>query len=149
MQITEFGKQYLQEKLVALKEELRLTYIKRQEAAAEGDLKENSAYIYAGEHANVLNTQIEEIVSALKNIVVQDPPNHTDFVCFGHQIKVFFESDNRELTITLVGKYDAQLKPGWISIESPIGAAIVGKKVADKVVVNDQSVRIISIETSN
>ena len=49
------------------------------------------------------------------------------------------------MDITLVGKNDARLKPDWISIQSPIGEALLGKKKSDKVVVNDQTVVVIDI----
>lgn len=147
--ITKLGKEKLEERLAQLKEELRLTYQKRQEAAAEGDLKENSAYIFAGEQANVLNSQIDEISTDLKTSVVQTSPDHVDFICFGHLITLRFSADNREMVITLVGKNDARLQPGWISIESPLGQAIINKKKGDKAVVNDQSVEILDIKIGN
>ena len=144
--ITKLGHQKLEEKLKQLKEELRLTYQKRQEAAAEGDLKENSAYIFAGEQANLLNTQIDEVNTDLKTSTIQSAPNHTDFICFGHQVTLRIITDNREMTITIVGKNDARLLPSWISCESPLGIAVREKKKGSKVQVNDQLVEILDIQ---
>jgi transcription elongation GreA/GreB family factor len=76
---------------------------------------------------------------------VQLAPTHCDFISFGHKVSVFFEEDKREMIITLVGKNDARLKPDWISINSPIGEALLGKKKLDKVNVNGQSVIITDI----
>ena len=143
--ITKLGKQKLESDLAALKEELRLTYEKRSEAAAEGDLKENSAYIFMGERAGVLNTQIEEVLTDLAAEVIAVTPTHTDYICFGHEVTVLFENDQRQMSIVLVGKNDARLKSNWISCDSPIGLALLGKKPADKVLVNEQPVKILSI----
>ena len=53
--ITKLGKQKLEEQIAELQKELERTYKQRNEAAAEGDLKENSAYIFLGERALVLD----------------------------------------------------------------------------------------------
>lgn len=143
--ITKLGKQNLEKLIKDLEKELERTYKQRNEAAAEGDLKENSAYIFMGERANVLQSQIEEAKNDLKGSVIQPTPTHCDFICFGHQVSVLFEEDKRNLTITLVGKNDARLKPNWISVQSPIGEALLGKKKSDKVQVNGQNITITSI----
>jgi transcription elongation GreA/GreB family factor len=143
--ITKLGKQKLEEQIALLKEELRLTYEKRSEAAAEGDLKENSAYIFMGERASVLNSQIDEAKTDLKLSVLQSAPTQTDKIAFGHRVTIKFETDNREMTITLVGKNDARLKPDWISCDSPLGLALLQKSKSDKVFVNDQPVTILDI----
>ena len=143
--ITKLGKQQLEQQIQYLEEELKRTFQERSEAAAEGDLKENSAYIFMGERANVLKSQIDEAKNDLKDCVVQIPPTHCDFVCFGHQVSVLFIQDKRSLTLVLVGKNDARLKPNWISIHSPLGQAILGKKKLDQVLVNDQLVTITDI----
>lgn len=144
--ITKLGKQKLEEHIAELKQELRRTYEQRSEAAAEGDLKENSAYIFMGERATVLNSQIEQAMIELKQSVVQVPPTQTRKITFGHKVTIHFESDNRDFVFTLVGKNDARLKPDWISCESPLGLAVINKTKNDKVEVNGQLVRILDIE---
>jgi transcription elongation GreA/GreB family factor len=49
------------------------------------------------------------------------------------------------MTITLVGKDDNAIKPGWISGDSPLGIAILGMSVNDTVLVNDNTVQILDI----
>lgn len=146
MLITKLGKEKLEQHIIDLKEELRLTYLKRSEAAAEGDLKENSAYIFAGDHANLLNSQIEESVTELKNSKIATPPNQCLTIDFGHKVSLVFQNDQRQISVTLVGKNDARLKPDWVSIDSPLGIAITGKHKNDQVLVNDSLVTIQSIE---
>lgn len=143
--ITKLGRQNLEQEIKNLQKELDRTYKQRNEAAAEGDLKENSAYIFMGERAGVLSSQISEAMDDLKTSIIQEVPNQCDTICFGHQVSLCFNEDNRNLTITLVGKNDARLKSDWISIKSPIGEALLGKKKLDKVSVNGQSITITDI----
>jgi len=143
--ITKLGKENLEKEIKSLQKELERTYKQRNEAAAEGDLKENSAYIFMGERATVLSSQISEAIDDLKQAVVQSAPTQTDIISFGHKVSLCFEEDQRSMIITLVGKNDARLKADWISIKSPIGEALLGKKKSDKVVVNGQTVTITDI----
>jgi transcription elongation GreA/GreB family factor len=143
--ITKFGKQTLEQDIKKLKKELERTYKQRNEAAAEGDLKENSAYIFMGERANVLQSQIAEAEADLKIATIQEIPTQCNIVSFGHQVSLRFEENKRDMVITLVGKNDARLKPDWISIESPIGEALLGKKKLNQVQVNGQTVTITNI----
>lgn len=143
--ITKFGKQKLEEKFQALNAEYSRTLEDRGKAAEEGDLKENSAYIFLGERAQVLSSQIAEIKQDLENSQVQSAPTQTDIIVFGSRVKIKFESDNREMDITLVGKNDSNLKPNWISVESPLGIALLNQKKNSKVSVNGQPVTILDI----
>lgn len=147
--ITKLGKQKLEQKIKDLKAELLTTYEKRSEAAEEGDLKENSAYIAYGEQSHVLNAQIIELIEDLKSSVVVNAPSQTDTVVFGSKITVRFENDGRVNTFVLVGKNDARIFPDWISIESPLGIATLNHKKNDKIEVNDQIVSILDIEIGN
>lgn len=143
--ITKLGKEKLKEHLAKLQEELNQTCEQRGVAAEGGDLKENSAYIYLGEKALVLYSQIDQVKADLRESVVQSAPTQAKTVVFGSRLKIKFESDGRIMDIVLVGKNDAHLKQEWISCDSPLGLALLGKHKLDKVLVNDQSVTILDI----
>jgi len=143
--ITKLGKEKLEAEIAELKEELNRTFEERNKAAAEGDLSENSAYIFYGERALVLSTQIDQAVSDLKGAKVAEVPTQNEIVSFGHKVKILFENDEREMVITLVSENDARLKPNWISCESPLGMALLNKRKLDKVLVNEQMVTILEI----
>ncbi len=143
--ITQAGLDRLKQNLITLKAELVRTFEEKREAAAEGDLKENSAYIFMGERAIVLQTQIEEISNSIKDATLIEIPTSTNKIEIGHKVKVLFNNDNREMTITLVGKDDNAIKTGWISHTSPIGIALLNKTVNEKVEVNGQIVTILEI----
>lgn len=143
--ITKLGKEKLKEHLLKLQLELSQTCEQRGVAAEGGDLKENSAYIYLGEKALVLYSQIDQVKADLKESIVQPAPTQTHTVVFGSRLKIRFESDGREMDIVLVGKNDAHLKPQWISCDSPLGLALQGKHKLEKVLVNGQPVTILEI----
>lgn len=143
--ITKIGKQKLEEHLKQLEDELARTCEDRGKAAEEGDLKENSAYIFLGERALLLYSQIDQAKADLHQEIVQPAPNQTDTIVFGSRVKIRFESDSRELDITLVGKNDFNLFPGWISSESPLGIALMNQTKDAQVLVNDQTVTILDI----
>lgn len=143
--ITKLGKQKLQEQLDNLREEYKKTLVNRGIAGREGDLKENAAYISLGEKAQMLSIQIEEAATDLKKCVVQEAPTNTDTIGFGHKVTLLYENDKREMAIVLVGKNDARIKPEWISIESPIGQALSGKKKGEKIIINDQPITILDV----
>ena len=144
--ITKTGKQKLEEKLAKLRQELKEVGGKRGKAAAEGDLKENSAYIFLTEKANFIYCQIEELVMDLKKVVVQKKPDHNDFICFGHQVEIIYEKEKRRKTLLLVGKNEAQFFPNGVSCETPIAQALMGKKVGETVLINNQPVKILKIK---
>ncbi|MBI2464717.1 GreA/GreB family elongation factor [Candidatus Shapirobacteria bacterium] len=143
--ITSLGLSRLREHLQELKTELVRTFDERSAAAAEGDLKENSAYIFMTERAHVLQSQIDKASADIKDASIIIPPKDTHKVALGHRVKVLFKNENRELTLTLVGKNDNALKPGWISADSPLGIAILGRPAGTSVIVNDQPVAILEI----
>jgi transcription elongation factor GreA len=144
--ITKLGKEKLKQDLETLQNELKDVMVERGKAGREGDLKENSAYIFFGEKAEMIRSQISEASEDLRSAVVQEAPKDTDNIKFGHRVTVRYENDQRELTITLVGKNDTKLKPNWICFESPIGQALMGKKVGDKAIVNEQTITILNIQ---
>ena len=147
--ITSQGKHQLEIQLTELKAELVRTLDERAKAASEGDLKENSAYIFYGERAEVLRSQIRQIQTDLASAKVQSAPTQTSQIEFGHRVRLRFETDNREMSIVLVGKNDAALKSDWISCESPLGIALLGKHQGSRVEVNGQMVSILDITTEN
>jgi len=102
--ITKLGKQNLEKQIKDLQTELDRTYKLRNEAAAEGDLTANSAYIFMGERAIVLNSQISEAIDDLKQSVVQSAPTQCDQICFGHKVSLFLKKTKEALSLLWLGK---------------------------------------------
>lgn len=144
--ITQLGLQKLKEHLSTLEKELRQTGEERGEAAREGDLKENSTYIFLGEKAELLRSQIRLAGEDLTKAKVQTAPTQTTSVEFGSQVTIEFAEEKREMVVTIVGKNDTGLQTGWLSKDSPLGMALIGKKANTTTTLNDQTILIKKIE---
>lgn len=129
-------KEYLtQEKFNELQAELHdLKTIKRKEIAEHleharslGDLSENAEYHEAREDQAQTEARIIQLESILKNAVIV---KHTsgDIVEVGSKVTVTKEGDSNQNIFTLVGSEEADITVGKISHNSPLGAALFGKK---------------------
>lgn len=110
---------------------------KIKEAKEFGDLSENSEYIEAKEHQAATATRIMEIEAMLKNVEIinEKKAAKSDVVQLGSKVKVqALDTDEKEKEeYTIVGSTEADPFNGKISNESPLGAALMGKKEKDKV----------------
>jgi len=146
--ITIKGKLKLELKLEELKKQLDYTVEEKRKAAQEGDLRENAAYHYLGTQVDLIRNQISEIEDTLKMGKIIARPGQNNKISHGHKIQVKFE-DGRNMAVTIVGKYDSNIEPGWISYESPLAVALLGKMATEVVNVNDRQVTIVAIESGD
>lgn len=132
---TEEGLQKLKDELQQLKTVERKNVIRQiAEARDKGDLSENAEYDAAKEAQGLLEIKIaklEEIVSNAR--VVDSSKLDITKVSILTTVKIKNLKNNMEMKYTLVAENEADLKSGKISIDSPIGKGLVGKKVGDKV----------------
>ena len=128
------------EGLEKLEKELEyLKTVKRQEVAAEikvalgyGDLSENSEYDEAKNKQAQMEIRIVEIETMLKNAkVIDETEISTDTVSLGCTVTVFDIEFDEEIKYSIVGSTEADPSNGKISDESPVGSALLGKKVGD------------------
>jgi len=133
-------KQYLtQERLEELKKQLQHLKTTRRAEVAErlkrakelGDLSENSEYTEAREEQSQLENQIFEVEEMLRNAEIIEKSVIGDTVRVGATVMV--SKNNKEAKFTIVGSNEANPASGFISNESPLGQALVGKKVGDEV----------------
>lgn len=104
---------------------------KLAEAAAEGDRSENAEYIYRKRQLREIDRRIRFLLRRMTLAEVIDPSQHrSDRVCFGAVVTVEDESGKR-LRYQIVGVDESDPKEGRISWSSPIGRALVGKRVGD------------------
>jgi len=131
---------YTEEGLINLKDELhRLKAIERPsisqqiaEARDKGDLSENAEYDAAKEAQGLLEMKIAKLEDLVANARILDDSQLDASKALIHSIvKIKNISNNTEITYTLVAENEADLKQGKISINSPIGKALLGKKVGD------------------
>jgi len=106
------------------------------DAAAEGDRSENAEYIYGKKRLREVDRRIRFLRKRLEVLqVVQDSPNQTDKVFFGAYVTVENEEGEQE-EYRLVGPDETDAKQGFISVDSPVGRALMGKRIDDEVTVS-------------
>ena len=130
--------------LKALEDELEnLKVVKRKEVAGkikeareQGDLSENAEYDAAKDEQRDIEARIEELEAILKNaeVVVEDEVD-LDKINVGCTVKVFDITFDEEMEFKIVGSTEANSLEGKISNESPVGAALIGSKVGETIVV--------------
>ncbi|MGR8947523.1 MAG: transcription elongation factor GreA [Gammaproteobacteria bacterium] len=134
--MTVTGAEKLREELSRLKnvERPRITEA-IAEARAHGDLKENAEYHAAREQQSFNEGRIADIEGKLSNAEIIDVTkvNANGKVIFGSTVKLFNLNDESEVTYTIVGEDEADIKLGKISFGSPIARALIGKKQGDEV----------------
>lgn len=110
-----------------------------EEARAHGDLSENAEYHAAKERQGQVEAQIADLEDKLARAVVIDPTTLSgDRVVFGATVHLLDEND-KPITYQIVGETEADAKSGRISYSSPLGRALIGRKVDDEVEVSTPS----------
>jgi transcription elongation factor GreA len=148
--ITEEGLKRLKGELDHLVTVRRPEIIKAIAAAREeGDLRENAGYDAARNDQALIERRIREVEDRIRRAVVIDP-SKTSSVQVGTTVTVAIEGE--EETYTIVGAVEARPAQGRISNESPIGRALLGRKVGDEVAIRTPAsiltARVVSINGS-
>lgn len=133
--LTYEGLKKLEEELEYLKTVKRAEVAEKiKQARAFGDLSENSEYDEAKNEQAFIEGRIATLEAMLKNAKVIDEEDiKLDQVSIGCTVKVYDESYNEEVEYTIVGSAEVDPMNSKISDESPIGKALLGKKVGDVV----------------
>ncbi|MEC4673794.1 MAG: transcription elongation factor GreA [Nitrospirota bacterium] len=133
--ITKKGFEALRAELVRLRKVDRPQNIQDiAEAREHGDLRENAEYKAAKERQQFIGTRTSELEGKLVEAqVIEITPGKGDTVVFGATVRMTDVESEEEKTYTLVGLEEADIKNGSISVQSPIGRALIGHKVGDVV----------------
>lgn len=129
---TKEGYEKLKERQAELLAKREVVLVSLQRAREMGDLSENGAYTSAKFELGNTDRELRRLAFMIKYGVITEVSG-TDKVGFGNKITV--ELGGKEYTYMLVGTQEADPMKGTISLESPIGMALLGKKVGDKVLV--------------
>jgi transcription elongation factor GreA len=126
------------EGVVELREELEALLNDRKDVAERiktarefGDLSENAEYSSARQDQEKAESRIAEIEEILENFQIIEKPMNTDVVELGNEVELKNKDGVKKFTI--VGSVQANPMEGKISNESPIGMALLGKKLGDEV----------------
>jgi transcription elongation factor GreA len=108
-----------------------------EEARAHGDLSENAEFSAAKERQSFLDARINELEYKLANAEVIDPDTlPKDKAVFGCTVVLENIDTGDEVSYQLVGPEESNIKEGRISVESPLGKAIIGRKLGDELVID-------------
>ncbi len=133
--MTRQGYEAIQAEIAFLWSEERPRIVKQVTAAAElGDRSENAAYIYGKKRLREIDSRLRYLRRKIEGVKVVDlaeiPPS--DRVQFGAKVTVE-DDEGRTRTWRLVGRDESDPKRGWISVESPVGRALMGLQEGDAV----------------
>lgn len=131
-QVTPEGLEQLKTELTKLKSTDRPETVKRMAEARElGDLSENADYSDAREQLAFIEGRIEELETMIKHAEVVTAKGDGS-IQIGNTVTVQMAGQG-ETTYTIVGSSESDPTSGKISAESPVGSALVGRKVGDSV----------------
>ena len=129
--LTAKGIEELQTELAHLTDQ-RSAVAERIKTAREfGDLSENAEYSAARQEQEKNESRISEIEHILENVKVIEQPTNKNTVELGNRVELKSKEGNK--TFTIVGSVEANPLEGKISDESPIGKALLGKKLGEDV----------------
>lgn len=133
MPMLQEGYEKLQEQLKSLKAERPEIIDSIEEARAHGDLSENAEYHAAKERQGQVEASIADLEDKLSRAQIIDPTRLSgDKIVFGATVTLLDE-DDKPVRYQIVGQAEADAKDGKISYNSPLGRALIGRKVDDEV----------------
>ena len=143
--LTFAGLKALEDELFELKVNKRREVAQKiKEAREQGDLSENAEYDAAKDEQRDIEARIEELEKLLKNVEVVDEDDvDLDTVSVGCRVKIYDAEFEEEVEYQIVGSTEADSLNYKISNESPVGAALIGRKVGETVEVETQAGELI------
>lgn len=133
--LTPAGLKKLEDELEYLKVEKRKEIAEKIKIARGfGDLSENAEYVAAKEEQGNMEIRIAEIKKILENAeIIDDSEISTDTVSIGAKVKVLDVEFEEEEEYSIVGSTEADPSQNKISDESPVGRALIGRKIGETV----------------
>jgi len=133
MPMLEEGHRLITDELHRLKQERPEIIDAIEEARAHGDLSENAEYHAAKERQGQIEASIADLEDRMSRAVIIDPKTLSgDKIVFGATVHLIDE-DEKPITYQIVGQMEADAKQGKISYNSPLGRALIGRKVGEDV----------------
>jgi transcription elongation factor GreA len=127
------GYEKLMAELKALREERPLIVDAIEEARAHGDLSENAEYHAAKERQGQVEATISDLEDKLSRAQIIDPTTLSgDRIVFGATVTLLDDAD-KPVRYQIVGQAEADAKIGRISYNSPLGRALIGRRVEDEI----------------
>ena len=139
--LTQTDKKKLEDELYDLRVNKRAEVAQEiAEARAHGDLSENAEYDAAKDEQRDIEARIEELEKLLKNVeVVDEDEVDLEKINIGNQVRLYDLEYDEEVEYQIVGSTEADSLRGKISNESPVGAALLGRKIGETIEVETQN----------
>ena len=136
-QLTESDVKKIEEEIQHRKHVIRKEAIEAvKDARAQGDLSENFEYHAAKKYKNQNESRIRYLERMLKNAEIVSDTSEEGVAGINNRVTVYFPEDDEEETYKLVTSIRGNSIHNYISTESPIGKALKGHRVGDRVLVN-------------
>jgi len=127
------GYERITAELKALREERPRIVDAIEEARAHGDLSENAEYHAAKERQGQVEASIADLEDKVSRAQIIDPASlSSDKVIFGATVTLL-DDDDKPVRYQIVGPYEADARIGRISYASPLGRALIGRKVDEEI----------------
>ncbi len=133
IQFTLSGFEKIKKDFEKLSEKRKIAVLNLQKAREMGDLSENGAYKAARFELSGIDRELRRLKYLLQFGKIVEPKINSNIINFGNKITI--KSKNNKMTFTLVGPEESNPKTGSLSVYSPIGKAVLGKKLNEKVIV--------------
>jgi transcription elongation factor GreA len=151
--MTELIKRKLQEEINALEHELSHELPKElKKAVALGDLSENAEYHMAKQRQEFVKARLRQLGKRMADLALINMDNiPKDRVGLGSTVRIYDNSKNAEVEYKLVTSEETDVAAGKISTSSPIGRALLNKKVGDSAMVvtpnGNREMEVLSLKT--
>jgi len=107
------------------------------EARAQGDLKENAEYHAAKDEQGLMEARIAELTDLVGRAQVVDPSTlGHERISFGSTVELVDQESDEEVVYTIVGGQESNPTKGFISIQSPLAKALLGKEEGDEIAIS-------------
>jgi transcription elongation factor GreA len=147
--ITKKGYEALKVELERLRKERPKIIEAIAEARAHGDLSENAEYDAAKDRQGFVESRIKELEGKVADArIIENTNRSSETIIFGATVGLLETQSNQKKQYTLVGQDEADLKDGKISVQSPVGRALIGKRVGDVVEVTTPA-KVVEYEVLN
>jgi transcription elongation factor GreB len=104
-------------------------------AAAQGDRSENAEYTYGKKQLREIDRRVRHLRKRLEDmVIVEQPPSDASRVFFGAWVRIV-DDEGAELSVRIVGPDEFDMEANFISMDSPLGRALLRKAVDDEVTV--------------
>jgi len=128
--LTEQGLLKLEKKLKTLREKRELLITRIEEVAQPDESGEDTLAIQLKEELEIVNSKIDEIEDALKSVEIIGQGNDIDSVQLGTKVSMTLSS-NKKVTFDIVDELETDPLKNKISDKSPLGQALLGKRIND------------------